>query len=447
MVAEGARRRVCPAGHDEGLLKTYLDLELPAAWRESLAAHIPTCGACKDRLAHLRLDGAVVQGRLRLLDPAVAPGARVALSSLDVGASLPRPPAAAVLARARRPDGWRERAASWWRDNAPAAASGRGAAPRWRPAPIAAGIAAGAVLLFGAATTQPAVQSFAQGVLQQFRVQKVQPVQIDLAAMRAARSPVGEQTMEALFRSGTYSGPQGPNLRLATPAEAGRATGLAVRGVGQLPAQVKGGPTVIVSDPMSFTFTYDSQKLAQAIKEAGVTDPALLNQLQTLNGVTVKGDVPAAAAVVYGRAFPEGTPAPGPARAAAREATQGQAPGTTPTVAYIQLKSPSFQVPQNVDVQALRQQVLDVGVKSGAIPPSLATQLLAISDLNTLPIPVAQGQSSQVTVDGVSATLATHDGGGATLTWVKDGALNVLAGNGVSAAELTAAAGSLTALR
>ncbi len=445
MVAEGARRRVCLAGYDEGLLKTYLDFELPAAWREQLAAHIPTCGACKDRLAHLRLDGAVVQGRLRLLDPAVAPGARVALSSLEVGESLPRPAAATVLARARRPEGWRQRATSWWRDNAPAA--GRGAPPRWRPAPIAAGIAAGAVLVFGAATTQPAVQSFAQGVLQQFRVQKVQPVQIDLAALRAARSPVGEETMQALFRSGTYSGPQEPNLRLVAPAEAGRATGLTVRGVGQLPAQVKGGPTVIVSDPISFTFTYDSQKLAQVIKEAGVTDPALLNQLQTLNGVTVKGDVPAAAAVVYGRPFPEGTPAPGSARAAAREAAQGQAPVSAPTVTYIQLKSPSFQVPQNVDVQALRQQVLDAGVKSGAVPPGLASQLLAISDLNTLPVPVAQGQSSQVTVDGVSATLATRDGGGATLTWVKDGTLNILAGSGVSAAELTAAAGSLSALR
>jgi len=298
-----------------------------------------------------------------------------------------------------------------------------------------------------AATTQPAVQSFAQGVLQQFRVQKVQPVQIDLAALRGARSPVGEGTLQAFFRSGTYSGPQEPKLRTSTAADASRATGLTVRGLGQLPARVKGGPSVIVSDPISFTFTYDSQKLAQVVKEAGVTDPALLNQLQTLNGVTIKGDVPAAAVVVYGSPFPDGTPAPGSARAAAREAAAGQPPVSAPTVAYIQLKSPSFQVPQNVDVQALRQQVLDAGVRSGAIPPGLASQLLAISDLNTLPVPVLQGQSSQVTVDGVGGTLATHDGGGASLTWVKDGTLNALAGNGVSAAELTAAAGSLTALR
>jgi hypothetical protein len=446
MVAETARRSACLAGYDEGLLKTYLDAELPAAWREQLAAHIPVCVACKDRLAHLRLDSAVVQGRLRLLDPAVAPGGRAARIPVAAGESLPRPPAAALLARARRPESWRHRAASWWRDSAAVAASGRGA-QRWRPAPLAAGLAAGAVLAFGAATTQPAVQSFAQGVLQQFRVQKVQPVQIDLAALRGARSPLSEGTMAAFFRSGTYNGPQEPRLRTSTPADASRATGLTVRGLGQVPAQVKGGPSVIVSDPISFTFTYDAQKLAQAIKEAGVTDPALLNQLQSLNGVTVKGDVPAAAVVVYGSALPDGAPTPGSARAAARDAAAGQAPVSAPTVAYIQLKSPSFQVPQNVDVQALRQQVLDAGVKSGAIPPSLATQLLAISDLNTLPVPVVQGQSSQVTVDGVSGALAAHDGGGASLTWVKDGALNVLAGNGVSAAELAAAAGSLTALR
>jgi len=446
MVAEAARRRSCLAGYDEGLLKTYLDAELPAAWREQLAAHIPVCVACKDRLAHLRLDGAVVQGRLRLLDPAVAPGGRAARCPAGAGESPPRPPAAALLARARRPETWRHRAAAWWRDSAAAGATVRGA-HRWRPAPLAAGLAAGAVLVFGAATTQPAVQSFAQGVLQQFRVQRVQPVQIDLAALRGARSPAAEGTLQALFRSGTYSGPQEPRLRASTPADASRATGLTVRGLGQPPARVKGGPSVIVSDPISFTFTYDAQKLAQAIKDAGVTDPALLRQLQTLNGVTVKGDIPAAAVVVYGSAFPEGTPAPGSARAAAREAAAGQPPAGAPGVAYVQLKGPSFQVPQNVDVQALRQQVLDAGVKSGAIPPSLATQLLAISDLNTLPVPVVQGQSSQVTVDGVAGTLATHDGGGVSLTWVKDGALNVLAGSGVSAAELTAAAGSLTPLR
>ena len=118
-------------------------------------------------------------------------------------------------------------------------------------------------------------------------------------------------------------------------------------------------------------------------------------------------------------------------------------------MAYIQLKGPSVPGARRTwTSRPCASRCSTAGVKSGAIPPSLAAQLLAISDLNTLPVPVVQGQSSQVTVDGVAGTLATHDGGGVSLTWVKDGVPRMSSsGSGVGAAELTAAAGSLTALR
>ncbi|MGH2352928.1 MAG: anti-sigma factor family protein, partial [Chloroflexota bacterium] len=90
MVAEVVRREACPAGHDEGLLKTYLDGELPAAWREQMDVHVQGCASCRDRLAQLRLDGALVQGRLNLL--ARAPAGDTAESAAparpDVGAVL-----------------------------------------------------------------------------------------------------------------------------------------------------------------------------------------------------------------------------------------------------------------------------------------------------------------------------------------------------------------------
>jgi hypothetical protein len=446
MVAEVARRRDCLAGYDEGMLKTYLDGELPEAWRDQVAGHVPSCPTCTDRLARLRLDGSLVQGRFKLLEPPAAEA-----GSAEEAGVLPRPPVAAVLARARRPEPWTERAGTWWRGLTPPGVGGP-----WR---IAGGIAAGLVLGLGVAATQPAVQSFAQAALQQFRVQRVQPVQVDLAALRGAQSPANERTLDAFFRSGTYQGPEGPRVRTATTADAKSATGLTLRGLGKLPNKVKGGPTLLVSEPISFTFTYDSSKLTEVAKEAGVTDQALLGQLQKLNGVTVRGDVPAAAAVVYGAPFPEGTPPAGAARSAARSAVEGN-PGnpkadrpagapSAPAIALVQLKPPSVQVPKDVDVQALRQQLLDVGVKSGAIPPSLATQLLAISDFNTLPVPVVEGQASQVDVDGVKGTLITHDqqGGAVGLTWVKDGVLYGVVGHGVTAPELLEAARSITALQ
>jgi hypothetical protein len=83
------------------------------------------------------------------------------------------------------------------------------------------------------------------------------------------------------------------------------------------------------------------------------------------------------------------------------------------------------------------------------VPPGLAAQLLAINDLNTLPVPVVQGQSSQVTVDGAQGTLITSKEGHLLLTWYKDGVLYGAVSTGVSAAELQQAVGtgSLTTLR
>ncbi len=443
MVAEVARRQACPAGYDEGMLKTFLDGELPAAWREQVQAHVPECAACTSRLSQLRLDGSLVQGRLNLLESAAAPASASASPAAPTFALPLRPPVAAILARARQGEGWRARASAWWRDNAPGGGNGGGnGAPAggWpRPAPIAAGLAAGAVLAFGMATTQPAVQSFAQGVLQQFRVQRVQPVTIDLAALQAAqaaRLPVSDATMDAFLRAGSYSGPREPRIRpVVSAGEAGAAAGLTVKGLSKLPAQVKGGPSYFVTEKASFTYTFDSQRLAQVAQEAGVTDPALLSQLQALNqqglnGVTIKGDIPAAVAVVYGNPFPQGTTAAGTAgtsreaardaaRSAARQAAAGQVQATpegvgtaaAPSVALIQLKSPTVQVPGEVDVLALRKQAIEAGVRAGVIPQSLAAQLLAITDFNTLPVPVVQGQSSQVTVDGAQGTLISGQGG------------------------------------
>ncbi len=125
--------------------------------------------------------------------------------------------------------------------------------------------------------------------------------------------------MDAFLRAGSYSGPREPRIRpVASAGEAGGAAGLTVKGLSKLPAQVKGGPSYFVTEKASFTYTFDSQKLAQVAQEAGVTDPALLSQLQALNqqglnGVTIKGDIPAAVAVVYGNPFPQGTTAAGTA--------------------------------------------------------------------------------------------------------------------------------------
>src|SRR5688500_12372689 len=175
--------RVCAAGHDEGLLKALVDGELSEVSRDELRAHVAGCRACSDRISQLRMDGALVTGRLRLLGE---------------GQASARPPVALVLERARRPRPVEALSPGWWER----VVGGARALPSWgpiRPLPFA-GAALAATALLAVSFSQPAVQSFAQGVVQSLRVQRVEPIKIDPAVLRAL--PFGNPA--DLAKVGTY---------------------------------------------------------------------------------------------------------------------------------------------------------------------------------------------------------------------------------------------------
>ena len=413
----------CSAGYDEGLLKSLVDGELSAEWRDQLRAHAAGCAACSERLSQLRMDGALVAGRLQLLSGAPS----IATALMEDVAAPPRPAVATVLARARtRPAS----APGWWERVGVLAGALPSLGPI-RPLPLAGGTLAASVVL-ALSFTQPAVQTFAQGVVDSLRVQRVQPVKLDPAVLRAV--PVGR--FEDLSKLGTYKGPTEPRIRAANVTEAARTTGLQLRAPTALPGQLANARLLYVSEAESFSFTYDGQKLAQEAQSYGVKDAALLTELRNLNGVTVKGSVPAAAAFFYGAPPLTDTSASG-VKAAATKAPAG------PAVFFIQMKAPSLDVPPTVNVDKLR----DLALKSGAVPPQLANQLLAIQDWKTtLPIPVTRGTATQVPVDGVTGTLVVGEAPGPVLVWQKDGVLHVLAGS-VSESELLTAARSLQAAR
>lgn len=408
-------RRECPAGHDEGLLKGLVDVKLGEPWPEELRQHAAGCAACRERLMRLRVDGALVHGGLQLLaDPLE-----------DHLAAVSRPPVSALSALAGR---WRSRVAMALRRLSPPAYG------KIRPLPIAGGALA-AVLLLGVTFSQPNVQAWAQGVIQSLRVQKVEPIKIDPASLRGLPVlGVGD-----LSKLGTYAGPTEPRIRAANVQEANRTTGLALRAPSTLPGTLRNSQGIYVSEAESFTFTYDGAKLVQAAQDYGVGDAALLNELRTLNGVTVKGTVPSAAAFFYG-APPMGNQ--GPSVRNARPAADTP-PAASPSAALLQMKSPTLEVPGTVHADRLR----DVLLKSGALPPPLANQLLAIQDWRTtLPIPVTKGNATQVQVDGTTGTLVVGELPVPVLIWQKDGVLHVLAGR-LSEAEILAAARSLQPAR
>lgn len=433
MVVEQARQ--CGAGYDEGLLKALVDGEVSPAWREQLEQHVPACAACRALVSRLRRDGALVYGRLALLDGDAA----------RLGVQVPRPPAATVLARARAaqavPLAAPPHVAAWLQ------AGGRLLRTLRRPAPLAAGLAAGLVLVLGVAATQPAVQSFAQGVLQQFRVQRVQAVELDLSALREV--PVDEG-LQALLQDGTYSGPNGPRVRQTSVADAARATGFALRAPATLPAELRGAPQVWVSEPMNPSFRFNGQKLVQTAQRFGISDPSTLQQLAALDGRTISATIPAAAAFVYGDvSVPTGN-----AGQAAQAAQPGKgvlpvktalanpsaaAKGTAgPSLVVVELKSPTIELPKDIDIDRLREALL----RSGILPKSIANELSAIPEWkSTLVVPVPRGEGQQVAIDGTTGTLLTagpHPG----LIWERNGILYLMTGQ-LSEQQLLDAARSL----
>ena len=202
--------RTCAANHDEALLKALVDGQLSAEARDDVREHASRCRACSDRIQRLRMDGALVMGRLQLLGGAPSVGAALAHESVP---AVPRPPVSVILEKARQREapslGWWERAVVYGR--------GLPSLGPIRPLPLAVGSVAAAALL-AVSFSQPAVQSFAQGVVQSLRVQRVEPIKIDPAVLRGL--PIGGP--EDLSKVGTYRGPSEPRVRAASVAEASR---------------------------------------------------------------------------------------------------------------------------------------------------------------------------------------------------------------------------------
>jgi hypothetical protein len=350
---------------------------------------------------------------------------------------LQRPPVAAVVGRVRRESDWGFRLGRLTAPWAGAASAFR------RPLPLAVGAAACALLLLGTAATRPSVQAFAQGVLQQFRVQRVQPVRLDLAALQGMDT---RGYAESAFKAAKVTNVTEPKVEQSSAQRATAATGLTLKGPSRLPASIKGAPTIWLAEPSSFQVTYDGQKLVELAEQLNVRDAALLQQLRAANGMTATASIPAMAAVIYGelpKSSGSGAASALPAGGQSRGIVAQAAPTLGPLLGIVQLKSPTVEVTGNVDLDRLRQLVL----RSGVLPPALANELLAIADWKTtVPIPVTRGTTREVAVDGVRATLIIGELPVPVLVWQKDGAVYAMAGT-VSESELVAAAQSLAPLR
>ena len=391
MAMMATQRDRCDWALDDGVLRAIADGEGAEGWRPEVDAHVRQCETCRDRSQAIRLTGAVVHGRLVTGIPAE-------------GVTI-RPPTFEAVHRASLLP-WYMRVVA---PSRPRESSSRS----WV---VKLGAAAAAVAL---AASAPTMSSFADGALQSFRVQRVQPITVDADALRSRLS--GLSIDEAKLREALrYRGPEKPTITITSQADAAARSGLIIR----LPKSV---PSVLASRPARFVvasggtaeMTLDGPRLIQIAKDAKVTDAAVLARIGALDGAAIKIDgYPAVVAVWGDLDIPTQVPSANAAVAATPPPVRG------PVLVIGQMKSPVVNVPASVDVAGLRDSL----IASGAVPPELVQAFSAIKDWRTT-LPVPSGGTNglrQLTVDGVSATVSNRSHDGKTITsvvWVRDGVI------------------------
>lgn len=371
---------------DVGALRAYLDAERPAGELQAMRSHLADCRHCRDELEELQRTGASVAGWLAPETGEPAPAslalARLRFHLADAGEQRP---------------------------------SVSGDLRRWLPSGRVGWVAAcaAAVGLVALLTVAP-VRLAAEDFLGIFRVQRFAAVTIDPSQLPRLAGPA---------KVGEHPAVTPPQLREATLSDATQAVDFPVRQPQYLPPALAGQSRLLVSSPAEFSFTVNLAAVKEYLAQAGALDIRLL---ASLDGATLRARVPASVVAVYGAAT----------LTSMQEGTQ---PPAGPYLLLAQSRGPTLQVPDTVDVDLLREQVLALPV----LPPDLAAQLRAIKDWrNTLIIPVRPGTHRDVTVAGAPALLINHSDKDNTLLWQGSGIVYALSGS-VAESELMRIANSL----
>lgn len=341
----------------EGVLRAYLDEELPPARRADVDRHLADCAACRRALAEARADLQWTADRLGALQagslPVAAGPAWRRLSALQRGQPLAAVPARRPVASRRLP------------------------ASR-----LVAGVAAALVV---AAFSLPSVRAAAGGFLSLFRVERLQVVAV---------SPQDLTAIHQALRSGSVNIRGLADISISPPQNKTASTTLAgARNLADFPVLAPETPVGYRLSQVTFT----PWRRVDFRLHAGA-----INRLLASLGSTAR--IPAAA---------DGKQV----QVRIGEAVQMHYQGSGAPIRVTQSVTPEVGVPAGVDVAALRQALLQLPF----LPADLRNQLAAVSDWRrTALIPEVGGTSRNVAVNGDSGVFLQASAPGAqnALAWV-----------------------------
>ena len=269
-------------------------------------------------------------------------------------------------------------------------------------------------LLFSLSPVQTAASSF----LSIFRVKKFAAVTVDPRTMPNLASPsdLGEFSVVGQSKPREVSIP-----------EAEREVGFEVRTPSSLPSGLRPEPRVILTSGQKVTFTPDIEKVRAYLASIGASSVKLPDKL---DGAPITLEMSPAVSLLYTE------------RGGSDRTADGvPMPMVGSRYLYVGMtRSPTMTVPEGIDVEAIRSELLKVP----GLPQDLVQQLKAIDDWrNTVVVPVVGGTSRDVAVQGEKGLLITDpEGRATTVMWLKGDVVYALSGS-VSEAEILAAANSL----
>ncbi len=379
----------------ESILRAYRDGELDRVEHSNIENHAASCPQCRERLREIAAVAGRVEERLLSLDTTApeAPDPRLALARFKTqhGAGEKHMPFLTRLF-----------------------------ARRWRPAWVT-GVAAVVILC---CLAFPAGRSLAQRFLATLRVEKVQPVRLDLSSLdgnRPLQEMLGKMISDKIVVTADEK-PQHP----ATVTEASQLAGFAVRLLGER----TDAPQFVLEGQHAFHMTIDRARLQDIFDQSGRPDLLLP---ATLDGAAVSVQVPRSVRVQYGDC-------PSRNREEEQRAQRNAVQPSNCTV-LVEAPSPLVNVPSDLNLQ----QLAEIGLQLAGMSATQAREFCQTIDWKStlvLPIPRFVSSYSVVEVNGAQGTLINESGRRGlsyVLIWVKDGIIYCLAGHGDSSAAVALA--------
>lgn len=335
----------------EGLLRAFLDNQVPAEEKQTIEAHLKTCETCRQRLAALRLRGemaASAVSTLREPSEGAEPSTYRAFARLQ--------------ARIENESGPKRSVGTMWNRMT---TSGR-----WR----AAWAAVVTLLVVSLFVLYPPLRTAASEFLGVFRVRKFAAIPVNLSALE--NNPTFANILEsALSDQIEVTRTPGPLTIVESEQEASALAGFTVRLPAWLPETYAPPPTMRVADETAFRITVDGEYVRLIQEALGKTD---IPMPAGLEGAQVSVDIPKVFTAIY--------------------------PSERGSLHLIQAPSPDIALPARLDMTELGAFALRLAGMAESDAVNLAATIDWASTL-VVPVPMQYATYTEVSVAGADGLI------------------------------------------